>query len=284
MTPATHPLRKRTTRPDLTPSDDAESRNGSLFVVSCDKKGTPQKLGEIRLQFADQSLQMRLERASPLFSTLACSVADMPHPINRNLIESMARLMILSQEPLYAAFLARSFNALARLTPKLGPDALGEAIGEPSDYEVLLRALAEPTALEAFGEGPLMEARLRDLELRTTIQEAEGGVLTVEEVAQLLGVTRQAIDKRRRAGRLLALPVGQHRNVYPAWQFKQGGVLEGFEEVLAELSMPDPWTQAAFFLGENSSLNGQRPLDELRRGNIEAARRAAWAMGEQGAA
>ena len=60
-------------------------------------------------------------------------------------------------------------------------------------------------------------------------------------------------------------------------------MLPGLEDVLAELSLPDPWTQAAFFLSPNTYLGGQRPIDELRRGNLDEVRRAAWAMGEQGA-
>jgi hypothetical protein len=94
---------------------------------------------------------------------------------------------------------------------------------------------------------------------------------------------RQAVDRRRQAGKKLALPVGRHRYVYPAWQFGPSGMLAGFVEVLAELRLADPWSQAAFFLGENTYLDGRRPLDVIRGGNVEAAQRAAWAMREQGA-
>ena len=42
--------------------------------------------------------------------------------------------------------------------------------------------------------------------------------------------------------------------------------------------------RAAFFLSGDPRLNGATPLEELRRGNIEAVRRAASAYGEHGAA
>jgi hypothetical protein len=52
---------------------------------------------------------------------------------------------------------------------------------------------------------------------------------------------------------------------------------------LAEFGISDPWTRAAFFLSANTTLAGARPLDELRLGNVEAVRRAAWSYGQHGA-
>ncbi len=183
-----------------------------------------------------------------------------------------------------AAFLARALNALARLTPELGERALGDAAGAPSDYAVLLRALEAPDALAVLRrDDPLAPARIRGLKARAQLLEAEGGTLTAEQVAALLNITRQAVDKRRRAGRLLALSTGRRGCAYPAWQFGPEGVLPGFEEVLAALTVRGPWTQAAFFLGGNLYLDGETPLAELRRRNVAAASRAASAYGEHGA-
>lgn len=229
----------------------------------------------------DPFLRMQFDLMQPVIDSLT----DMRQPVTQSLAEAMARTLRASQEPIRQAFLARSFNALARLASQLRPDALSDAVGEVSDYAVLLHALEQPSALAVLQEDdPHAEARLRDLELRKMILESDGGTISVDEVAQRLGVTRQAVDKRRRAGRLLALPIGFSRYAYPVWQFGPSGMLPGFEEVLAELSSVDPWTRAAFFLGENTYLDGERPLDEIRRGNVERVRRAAWAMGEQGAA
>lgn len=212
------------------------------------------------------------------------SLASVRH-VNPGLTDAIARLIRVGEPPLQAAFLSRSCNALARLTTQLPEDALGDAAGARSDYWVLLHALEEPQTIESLTEDdPLAEARLRDLGVRETILRSEGGVLTVKEVAQRLGISRQAVHNRRRAGRLLALPLGQHRYVYPAWQLESGAILPGIEDVLTEFYEIDPWTQAAFFLSENSYLNGRRPLDELRRGHVESVRRAAGALGEQGAA
>ena len=213
------------------------------------------------------------------------SLEDLPHPVTPSVIKAVGRVIDASTDPLRAAFLARALNALASLAPRLRTSVLGDAVGSRSDYAVLLEALEEPDALAALEQDdPFAEARLRDLEIRDTILQSEGGVLTVEQVARQLGITRQAVDKRRRSGELLALPVARHRYAYPAWQFLGVNVLPGLEDVLVAFSIQDPWTQAAFFLGENTLLAGERPLDVLRRGDVEPVRRAAWALGEQGSA
>jgi DNA-directed RNA polymerase specialized sigma24 family protein len=223
-----------------------------------------------------------LERVEPVVASLMASSVS----LNRSLVEAIARTIQALQSPLQEAFLARSLNALADVTTRLHPDSLGEAVGERADISVLVRALQSDAALEALRETDrfMAKARLRDIELREAIIHAEGGTLTVDEVSRLLGVSRQAVDKRRRAGKLIALPFGHHRYEYPGWQFGASDVLNGIADVLAELPFDDPWSQAAFFLGENSCLDGERPLDVLRRGDVDVVRRAAWAMGEQGAA
>jgi hypothetical protein len=126
--------------------------------------------------------------------------------------------------------------------------------------------------------------RLRGLEAPQDLLQAEGGVFTVEQAARSLGITRQAVDKRRRAGKLIGLYTGRRGYAYPAWQFGPNGVLPGLERVLSDLSVRGPWMQAAFFLSGDPRLDGATPLEKLRQGNLEAVRRAARGYGEHGAA
>jgi len=203
----------------------------------------------------------------------------------RTLIRALDDIDTLGgDDPLRVAFLVRCLRGLARLAPTLDPDTLCAATSAGTDLAALLQALEAPAALEALtDEDPLTEARLRDVEVREGIRHAEGGLISAEAVGRRLGVTRQAIDRRRRAGSLLALPVAAHRYGYPAWQFVDTRVLPGLEEVLPALNVRDPWTIAGWFLGENSLLDGERPLDVLRGGNVTSVRRAAALFGEQGA-
>jgi hypothetical protein len=132
-------------------------------------------------------------------------------------------------------------------------------------------------------DDPLAEARLRGIEERTRLLAAEGGTLGGQEVASLLNISRQAVYKRYRAGRLLAVDCGRHGFALPAWQFVPGGVLPGLEEVLVALADLDAWMKLAFFLTENAAIGGEPPLSALRQGRVKDVLRAAELHGEHGA-
>ena len=202
----------------------------------------------------------------------------------RSTVEAAARVLQVGEQPAQATFIARALNALAHLTTEMDERSLGDAAGAPSDYAVLLRALEHPEALAVLRQqDPLAPARLRGLREREKLLQAEGGAVGVDEAAALLGISRQAVDKRRRAGKLIGLTLGRRGYVYPVWQFSQGGTLPGLEEVLTELRGHDPWMQVIFMLSENTRLGGLAPLHELRHGHVDDVRRAARMLGEHGA-
>ncbi len=154
-----------------------------------------------------------------------------------------------------------------------------------SDWEVLLRALSSTDVLVlTSGSDPLANARLRGIHAKRRLVNAEGGAISASEVAQILGISRQAVDKRRQAGTLLAIRVGGHGYRYPFWQFEQSGVLGGLEPVLKALARHDEWMKLAFFVNANVHLNDESPLHRLRRGDVETVLQAAEAYGEHGAA
>lgn len=204
----------------------------------------------------------------------------------RSTIEAMTRVLEGSQEPMQAAFVARVLNAVAVLVDDLDARALSDAVGARSDLSTLLRALEHPTVQTTLAaEDPLAPARLRGLQARAVLLQAEGGTLGAGEIADHLGISRQAVDKRRRAGTLLGIPTGGHGYHYPAWQLdSQRGVLPGLGEVLRALHRLDPWMQLAFMLNGNARLDDEAPLTLLRRGVIVPVVRAAEAFGEHGAA
>ena len=106
-------------------------------------------------------------------------------------------------------------------------------------------------------------------------------------MGELLGISRQAVDQRRRKGELLALqPGGKRAYRYPAWQLEEGGTLPGLKNILAILERHDPWMRLQFFLREHPRLGGKRPLDVLRekRGaEMDRVLDAAKTYGEHGA-
>jgi hypothetical protein len=152
----------------------------------------------------------------------------------------------------------------------------------PSMLGLLIERLADrllPTS------DPLARARLRGQVAMREVLGADGGALTASQVAQLLGVSRQAVDKRRKSGQLLAVTLPRRGLHYVAWQFTEAGVLlPGLIEVLAALAGNDSWAKVRFFVVGNDRLAGQRPLDRLRDGALEPVLAAARAFGEHGAA
>lgn len=182
--------------------------------------------------------------------------------------KTVNRVLQASQEPLKAAFLTRSLEGLTEIAES---ENLGDIIVADSNYEVLLAALQTPKALSLLTQrDPLALAKIRGLKLKQQLIEAEGGCATSEEVAELLGITRQAINKRRNQGQLIGLSRGKGKYIYPRWQFTDTGkTLSGLETVLKELKQLDPWTQLAFFLNPNVRLEDKTPLEMLKMGKIE---------------
>ena len=136
---------------------------------------------------------------------------------------------------------------------------------------------------ELTGKDPLASAKLRGAEGQQRLLKAGGGVLSAEETAKLLAISRQAVDKRRRQGQLLGLIQGRRGYAYPAWQFENGRAIKDLEKVLEALRDHDPWMQVTFFLNSNDRLAGMSPLDVLRAGETGRVVSAAAEFGEQGA-
>lgn len=169
-----------------------------------------------------------------------------------------------------AAFVTRSLNAVRYLAEASTKNSLLEATSAEADTMVLLNALENPATLDNWSAtAPGVEARIRGLREQHRLLNAEGGVCSARELGDLLQLTRQAIDKRRKSGKLIALDLGRHGYRYPVWQIQNGAVLPGLDRVIAELSECDPWTQVGFMLSPNSWLGDETPLDVLRRGDVD---------------
>lgn len=202
-------------------------------------------------------------------------------------VAATLHLWDVAQDPVQGALAARVLTLLARVIQEVGPAALGDAAGAPSDYDVLLRLLEYPEVAAVLRAGdPQAPSRLRWLRAREDLLQAEGGTIPVGEAAALLHLTRQAVDKRRRAGTLIGLDHGRRGYLYPVWQFTQEGILPGLQDILTTLAEDglEGWDQLAYMLSGDPRLGGLRPLDALRQGRVDDARAAARLYGEQGGA
>jgi hypothetical protein len=177
-------------------------------------------------------------------------------------------------------FFQRSLRAIEELQT-MDEKKLAQAVQAPTDFSVLVAALNTEEALANIRTcDPLARARVRGFQAKRDLIEAEGGSLSSTEAAKLLQMTRQAIDKRRNEGRLLALELGRKGFRYPVWQFG----LAGLEAVLEALRGRDPWEQVTFFLNPSPLLEDRTPLDVLREErDLDDVLRAASVYGRQGA-
>lgn len=183
---------------------------------------------------------------------------------------------------LEAVFLRRAMRAIATIAEGV---PLARATAAPSDYDLLLELLRQPEVRQALPSlDPLTAAKLRGLFMKRELLVREGGTVASEDASRILGISRQAVDKRRNAGKLIGLPAGRSY-AYPVWQFDitQGTVLPGLETVLQSLGVQDAWMQTAWFLADNARLDGHSPLTALRDGRLEPVLATARLYGEQGA-
>ena len=204
--------------------------------------------------------------------------ADLPEWLNE------VRLTVEKETPLMQVFMMRAINAVLRFT-ELSEDSIIDAAKSPSDLDVLVKGLlASPIVEDLKAVEPLAPAFIRGYEAKHKLIEEHGGTLSAEKVGEILGITRQAVEKRRQMGKLLALTIGRHGYRYPVWQFNESGSLPGLEQVLSVLAGHDQWMQTAFFVSRNPRLNNRTPIEMLERGEIERVLDVASVYGEHGGA
>lgn len=184
----------------------------------------------------------------------------------------------------HPAFCARILRAVRDLETDLTSASIEEATAAPTDRLVMLDALSSaPWVSELAAQDPIVASKLRGFQLRQEMIEKAEGVISSGKVAELLDLSRQAVDKRRAANQLLALTQGRRGYSYPSFQFEDGKTLDGLEEVLKTLRAVDPWMQLRFFTSPHERLGNKTPIEALRSGGVNDVVRAASGYGEQGA-
>jgi hypothetical protein len=146
------------------------------------------------------------------------------------------------------------------------PDAVhattGERVGSREEH-----ALAELASLL-----DLFAARRRLL----------ADALTAPQVADVLGISRQAAAGRAESGSLLAvLDRGAYR--FPRWQFDPrgpDGVIAGLREVLEALEPQPAFSKLVFLTRPNTTLDEREPVALLRGGERDRVLAAAHAAAE----
>ncbi|MFT8762793.1 MAG: hypothetical protein ABF809_02215 [Gluconobacter potus] len=165
--------------------------------------------------------------------------------------------------------------------------ARGRVSAKPQvlEYEVRPQAGRSPsreTATDAYAVGPRGLALLRGKQIRDDDLRHAGGAYTLDQVRELLRVTRQAIEKKVREQAILAVPGPSGERRYPVAQFTGDGVGYGREPVVAAQPSESAWLPRHFLVPPLAQLDGQTPIEALGAGKTEAVVKAAQSIGVQG--
>ena len=172
-----------------------------------------------------------------------------------------------------AAFLRRAMSALERIAGNASAKMLTDALAASTDVGSLAQLLSRP---DVVGSAAIdLDLSRRCWPKRRAPPETPavgGGALSAEEAGRTLGITRQAVDKRRRASTLLAVREGSDWR-YPACQFHEGEILPGITDVVQGFATAGPWAALDFLLASDTALEGRTPLQVLQGGDRDQVRR-----------
>ena len=177
-------------------------------------------------------------------------------------------------DSIQAAFLRRAMSALERIAGNASAKTLTDALAASTDVGSLAQLLSRSDLVgsAAIDLDPLAPMLARNVEHRQKLLQLAGGALSAGEAGRTLGITRQAVDKRRRARTLLAVREGSDWR-YPACQFHEGEILPGITDVVLGFATAGPWAALDFLLASDTVLEGRTPLQVLQGGDRDQARR-----------
>lgn len=180
------------------------------------------------------------------------------------------------------AFIRRATHAIERLAAQADEASLVEAMAAPTDDGTLARVLTDVGAIgPAVAEiDPAAMDFAREIQHRDAVVQRAGGMLSAEEAGRFLDISRQAIDKRRRSGALLAIRQAGDW-LYPRAQFHQHETLPDLAAVIRGLAASGPWVTLEFLVTEDSVLGSLTPRDALLWGGELRARVLTLVRGQE---
>jgi len=265
----------------------SRSSDTSVLIGTADAETLSQLAGEDSVELAadPEALLEALDGADENFDIVLVDV-DMASATGADLLQ---------QKPVLITPRAHLLEAVREVRQSRGPN-LTEPMGVEVVRAVTEKALSHDHAAEAAASAPegaigglltrrrsaAEESALRRRALHSAFEERKrllSGSWSTQEVAQLLGSTRQTPYDRVKSKTLLAVEDnGQLR--FPPWQFDAdgpNGVVEGLPDVLKALSV-GPLAKARWLQRPNPIFRGRTPLEALQSGERERVLSEAWAV------
>jgi hypothetical protein len=176
-------------------------------------------------------------------------------------------------EEIQKILLLRAARATNKLVRDMSYEGTLKSISAATDIGALAWALSDDSAVEDLAEvDPLTGAVGRALGHKGSLLKEAGEMLVSGQVEELLNVSRPAIDKRRKAGKIFGLFINKSW-LYPAFQFSNDEVLPGIKTVLSAHSNANQWVVLDVLLSKDEALNGRSLFDVIRENDEEALKR-----------
>lgn len=189
-------------------------------------------------------------------------------------IESVSPAAPQRDNALYRAWRARIDRYLDQAFQAMSNEDRVAALSAPDDFWTFFETLVLSPAQTS---DPERRTLMREEINRRRMLESRGGCLTASQLAQVLGISRQAVNQRRLAGTLLGVLDGG-RYVYPRCQLDRNGmsILPGLAQTLEIFrnTGTDPWTILLFLASGQDALDGAAPIDLLSAGALNPVLRA----------
>ncbi len=191
-------------------------------------------------------------------------------------------LKVLSARPSTVRSLVEQFGHLVAGTKESGKargfTVLLDAKGNAKFGPLPQREALNPTATEHAGLEAALEAARERGRLRSAQILDQNDMLTAEQFAERLGVSRMTVNARRQKHELLGLDGAKRGFRFPAWQVNDDGKAFDALPQLFDLLGTNAWTVYRFLTQRHAALGGLSAKDALRQGKTKKVLQAAESM------
>jgi hypothetical protein len=168
-----------------------------------------------------------------------------------------------------------------------------EKSGQATGFTVTIDANGNPKFAALPDQRPPAQAKREDDRLENALEAArergrlrsaeildQRDMLTAEEFAARLGVSRMTVNARRQKHELLGLGGAKRGFRFPAWQVDDDGRAFDVLPKLFDMLGENPWTVYRFLTQRHSALEGVSAKDALHRGRVTQVLQAAESLSQ----
>ena len=139
------------------------------------------------------------------------------------------------------------------------------ALERPSDLGAVIDLLRSTLPLLSAERelDPGLEMGVAALEAEDDLIRRAGGLKDARWVADYLAISPKSVTAKARRNELLAIARGD-RNLYPAFQFRDGQVVAGVREILDALPLNNGWSRLSFLLTPDPGVGDRTPLEAFQ--------------------